>query len=75
MIKRIGRFDFKESNDLIRPTEFKSLFVQDVIDFSSQYGKENSNSYTVSNIRSAPHYYPKYGDFLGRIWRFFIFKD
>lgn len=46
------------------PSEYVRLFVQDVLEFSSQYGKENSNSYTVANIRSQPHYYPKYGDFL-----------
>lgn len=41
-----------------------SQFVQDVIDFSSQYGKEHSKSYTVANIRSMPTHYPRYGDFL-----------
>ena len=41
-----------------------SLFVHDVIDFSSQYGKEFSKSYTVANIRSDPVHFPRYGDFL-----------
>jgi len=41
-----------------------SFYVQEVIDFSSQYGKENTKSYTISNIRSAPIHYPSYGDFL-----------
>ncbi len=50
--------------DLAKPPEYIRLFVQDVLEFSSQYGKENSNSYTVANIRSRPHYFPKYGDFL-----------
>ena len=62
------KLDFKkESNQLILPPAKIRLFVQDVIDFSSQYGKENSSSYTVSNIRSRPHYFPKYGDFLGKM--------
>ena len=42
------------------------LFVHDVAEFSSQYGKENTNSYTIANIRARPHYFPKYGDFLGK---------
>lgn len=56
----------KETNQLISAPEKTRLFVQDVIDFSSQYGKENSNSYTVVNIRQKPHHFPKYGDFLGK---------
>jgi hypothetical protein len=39
-------------------------FVNDVMDFSSQYGKEASKSYTVYNVKSLPNHYPKYGDFL-----------
>jgi hypothetical protein len=41
-----------------------NFFVQDVLDFSSQYGKEASKSYTVTNIKSGPNHFPKYGDFL-----------
>ena len=55
----------QQSLELFKQPEHIHLFVRDVLDFSSQYGKENSNSYTVVNIRSRPHYYPKYGDFLG----------
>jgi hypothetical protein len=55
----------KESNQMITAPVKYHFFVQDVIDFSSQYGKENSSSYTVANIRQRYHYYPKYGDFLG----------
>lgn len=50
-----------DDKDLIR------LFVHDVVEFSSQYGKENTNSYTIANIRARPHYFPKYGDFLGKL--------
>lgn len=52
-----------ESTGITVPQRVR-YFVRDVIDFSSQYGKEHTSSYTVSNIRSRPHYYPKYGDFL-----------
>ena len=61
----------RSSADSIKPSDHIRLFVQDVIDFSSQYGKENTSSYTVANIRSRPHYYPKYGDFLGSFWNWF----
>jgi len=39
------------------------LYVQDVVDFSSQYGSETSISYTVSNIAGRSSTYPSYGDF------------
>ncbi|RNA05756.1 F-box LRR-repeat 4 [Brachionus plicatilis] len=39
-------------------------FVKSVLDFSSQYGREQSGSYTVANVRGCPTNYPKYGDFL-----------
>ncbi|CAF0707679.1 unnamed protein product [Brachionus calyciflorus] len=39
-------------------------FVHNVLDFSSQYGKEHSRSYTVSNIRGGITNFPRYGDFL-----------
>ena len=55
----------RDSNQVIQQPIKKRLYVQDVIDFSTQYGKENSSSYTVANIRQSPHYYPKYGDYLG----------
>ena len=58
----------KATKNLAQEPEPVRLFVQDVIDFSSQYGKEGSNSYTVANIRAKPHYYPKYGDFLGNFY-------
>ena len=39
------------------------LYVQEVVDFSSQYGSETSISYTVSNIAGRSSTYPSYGDF------------
>ena len=39
------------------------LYVQEVVDFSSQYGNETSISYTVSNIAGRSSTYPSYGDF------------
>ena len=38
-------------------------YVQEVVDFSSQYGSETSISYTVSNIAGRSSTYPSYGDF------------
>uniref|UniRef100_A0A1B6DHT4 F-box domain-containing protein n=1 Tax=Clastoptera arizonana TaxID=38151 RepID=A0A1B6DHT4_9HEMI len=38
-------------------------FVQDVADFSSQYGSDMSISYTAYNITGKPSKYPDYGDF------------
>ena len=54
----------KDINAINKNNTNYSLYVQDVIDFSSQYGKELSKSYTVANIRSFPTHYPRYGDFL-----------
>ena len=55
------------------------LHTNQVVSFSSQYGKENSLIYTATNLAKPPHYckYPAYGDFevcylLVRF--FFIFK-
>lgn len=38
-------------------------YVEEVSDFSSQYGSETSISYTASNIAGQPTTYPNYGDF------------
>ena len=38
-------------------------FVQEVVDFSSQYGNETSISYTASNLVGPCNIYPSYGDF------------
>lgn len=42
---------------------FIEQFVQDVVDFSSQYGSDISISYTAYNISGKPSKYPDYGDF------------
>ncbi len=73
MLRSLHKRVLSKENNEISSTEHTRLFVQDVLDFSSQYGKENSNSYTVSNIRARPHYFPKYGDFLGNIEIIFSF--
>ena len=40
-------------------------FVDEITDFSSQYGGENprSFSYSISNIRGEPQIFPRYGDY------------
>lgn len=38
-------------------------YVQDVVDFSSQYGSDTSISYTAYNVTGKPSKYPDYGDF------------
>lgn len=38
-------------------------FVQNVEDFSSQYGSEISVSYTAINLRGPPSNFPDYGDY------------
>lgn len=38
-------------------------FVNNIIDFSSQYGSDYSISYTAFNITGKPCKYPDYGDF------------
>lgn len=38
-------------------------YVQDVLDFSSQYGSDISISYTAYNILGKPSKFPDYGDF------------
>ncbi|XP_059837349.1 F-box/LRR-repeat protein 4 isoform X2 [Hypanus sabinus] len=37
--------------------------VKEVVDFSSQYGSENSLSYTMWNLSGLPNVYPSSGDF------------
>lgn len=48
-----------ECTDII----FIEQFVQDVVDFSSQYGSDMSISYTAYNITGKPSKFPDYGDF------------
>lgn len=44
-------------------SSIKRQAVSEVLDFSSQYGHDNSRSYTVSNVVGEPYNYPNYGDF------------
>ncbi|XP_028415668.1 F-box/LRR-repeat protein 4-like [Dendronephthya gigantea] len=56
----------ENSTDVRGKSIFKSLkrqAVSKVLDFSSQYGSEDSRSYTVDNIVGETHNYPDYGDF------------
>ncbi|KAK0175441.1 hypothetical protein PV327_009192 [Microctonus hyperodae] len=43
--------------------KFIEQFVKEVTDFSSQYGSNNSISYTAYNIVGNPSKFPDYGDF------------
>lgn len=58
-------FWFKEENDVDDEQEQQILeqFVQNVEDFSSQYGSEISVSYTACNLRGPPSNFPDYGDY------------
>ena len=38
-------------------------FVSEVLEFSSQYGNDESISYTAINLSGKPSKYPEYGDF------------
>lgn len=49
--------DEKDSQNVIEQ------FVQNVEDFSSQYGSEISVSYTAFNLRGPPSNFPDYGDY------------
>ncbi|XP_039753173.1 F-box/LRR-repeat protein 4 [Pararge aegeria] len=49
--------DDKDSQNIIEQ------FVQNVDDFSSQYGSEISVSYTAFNLRGPPSNFPDYGDY------------
>lgn len=42
---------------------FIEQFVSEVLDFSSQYGKDTSISYTAYNLTGKPSKFPDYGDF------------
>ena len=45
---------------------FKTLkrqTVNEVLDFSSQYGSDHSRSYTVDNVVGETNNFPHYGDF------------
>lgn len=44
--------------------EEQSQFVREVVNFSSQYGTQGSNSYTASNLAGPLRVYDRYGDFV-----------
>lgn len=58
-------FWFKDDNDIDDEKEplIIEQFVQNVEDFSSQYGSEISVSYTAFNLRGPPSNFPDYGDY------------
>ncbi|XP_049873276.1 F-box/LRR-repeat protein 4 [Pectinophora gossypiella] len=59
-------FFFKEDGsdeEIVREPQIIEQFVQNVEDFSSQYGSEISVSYTAFNLRGPPSNFPDYGDY------------
>ena len=38
-------------------------YANEVLDFSTQYGSDNSISYTAHNLTGVPNKFPSYGDF------------
>jgi hypothetical protein len=44
-------------------THTQKQYASEVLDFSSQYGSDNSISYTAHNIVGVPTKFPEYGDF------------
>lgn len=55
------------TNDIVKNRHVlktvKRQTVNEVVDFSSQYGSDLSRSYTVANVVGETNIYPKYGDF------------
>ncbi len=47
----------------ISPYLLLAQYASEVLDFSSQYGSDNSISYTAHNIVGVPTKFPAYGDF------------
>lgn len=58
-------FWFNDEEDIEEDKEPQIIeqFVQNVEDFSSQYGSEISVSYTAFNLRGPPSNFPDYGDY------------
>ncbi|GCC24203.1 F-box/LRR-repeat protein 4 isoform X1 [Chiloscyllium punctatum] len=53
-----------ESSNRILPLSVEVVqYAKEVVDFSSQYGSENSLSYTMWNLSGLPNVYPSSGDF------------
>ena len=59
--------DTGKSKNTMNPTDYTYFvveqFVNEVMDFSSQYGSDESISYTAHNIVGKPTKFPSYGDF------------
>ncbi|GBP53122.1 hypothetical protein EVAR_97126_1 [Eumeta japonica] len=55
-------FRFSDENEDDEP-EVIEQFVQNIENFSSQYGSEISVSYTAFNLRGPPSNFPNYGDY------------
>lgn len=53
----------EDENSTDKEPKIIEQFVQEVEEFSSQYGSEISISYTAFNIRGPPSNYPDYGDY------------
>lgn len=50
-------------HEMTRNATSISQFASRVLEFSSQYGSDNSISYTACNITGRPSKFPNYGDF------------
>lgn len=62
VIKSLYWFQDNAKNEDQEP-QIIEQFVQNVEDFSSQYGSEISVSYTAFNLRGPPSNFPDYGDY------------
>ncbi|KAL0268823.1 UNVERIFIED_CONTAM: hypothetical protein PYX00_010636 [Menopon gallinae] len=58
-VQKLIERDIKEEEEI----HFIQQFVNEVLDFSSQYGSDTSISYTAYNLTGKPSKFPDYGDF------------
>ncbi|XP_072949075.1 F-box/LRR-repeat protein 4 [Epargyreus clarus] len=63
LIFSLLRFKDDDYSDEETESQIIEQFVQNVEDFSSQYGSEISASYTACNLRGPPSNFPDYGDY------------
>lgn len=66
MAKTVDIKNWKDNGFAIKGVDDELIieqYVQDALDFSSQYGSDISISYTAYNISGRPSKYPDYGDF------------
>lgn len=59
VVHKLIERDIKEEEEI----HFIQQFVNEVLDFSSQYGNDTSISYTAYNLTGKPSKFPDYGDF------------